>query len=326
MPDIDVDFSDEGRDRVLEYVRNKYGSDHVAQICTFGTMAARAAVKDVGKVLGVPFSEMNQLAALIPSKPGTKLKDALEESVEFKAAYETDPKYRKIIENALKLEGSVRQLGVHACAVIIAPEPITNYCALQHPPKDITTVVTQLSQYPLEDLGLLKMDFLGLRNLTIIKRCLEIVHANYNESIDLLKIDYEDKKVFKIFTEGDTTGIFQFESAGMRKYLRELKPNCFEDIIVMVSLYRPGPLAYIPTYIARKHGREKVEYPHPSLEAILKPTQGIAVYQEQIMQLVQAFAGFSLGEADILRRAIGKKKVDLLMEQKEKFITAAKSQ
>ncbi len=323
MPDIDVDFADEDRDRVLEYVRGKYGAERVAQICTFGTMAARAAVKDAGKALGIPFSEMNALAALIPARPGTKLADALEESVEFKVAYQGDERYRKIIDHALRLEGTVRQLGVHACAVIIAPEAMTNYCALQHPPKDTATTVTQLSQYPLEDLGLLKMDFLGLRNLTIMKRCLRIIRETHGVEIDLLKLRFDDKKVFKVFAEGDTTGVFQFESSGMRKYLRDLAPNVFEDIIVMVSLYRPGPLAYIPTYIERKHGREKVSYPHPSLEAILRPTQGIAVYQEQIMQLVQAFAGFSLGEADILRRAIGKKKMDLLMEQKEKFITAA---
>lgn len=273
MPDIDVDFADEDRDKVLEYVRNKYGSDRVAQICTFGTMAARAAVKDAGKALGIPFSEMNTLASYIPSRPGTKLIDALQESVEFKQAYESDPRYKKVIDQALKLEGSVRQLGVHACAVIIAPEPITNYCALQHPPKDTTTTVTQLSQYPLEELGLLKMDFLGLRNLTIMKRCLRIIKENHDISIDLLKLDMEDKKVFKVFADGDTTGVFQFESAGMRKYLRELKPNTFEDIIVMVSLYRPGPMAYIPTYIARKSGKEKVSYPHPSLETILQPTQ-----------------------------------------------------
>ncbi len=326
MPDIDVDFADEDRDRVLDYVRDKYGADRVAQICTFGTMAARAAVKDAGKALGIPFSEMNKLAALIPSRPGTKLADALQESVEFKQAYNTNDHYHKVIDQALKLEGSVRQLGVHACAVIIAPEPMINYCALQHPPKDTNTTVTQLSQYPLEDLGLLKMDFLGLRNLSIMKRCLTIIRESQGKEIDLLKLNFEDKKVFKVFADGDTTGVFQFESSGMRKYLRELKPNTFEDIIVMVSLYRPGPLAYIPTYINRKHGREKVSYPHPSLEAILRPTQGIAVYQEQIMQLVQAFAGFSLGEADILRRAIGKKKMDLLLEQKEKFIDAAKSQ
>ncbi|MDD5197415.1 MAG: DNA polymerase III subunit alpha [Candidatus Gracilibacteria bacterium] len=326
MPDIDVDFSDTGRDKVISYVREKYGADHVAQICTFGTMAARAAVKDVGKALGIPFAEMNKLAASIPSKPGTKLKDALEESIEFKKAYDTDSRYHMVIDNALRLEGSIRQLGVHACAVIIAPKPMTDYCSLQHPPKDEHTTVTQFSAGPLEDLGLLKMDFLGLRNLTIIERCLKIIKSHHGKDLNILDITFDDKKVFKVFADGDTTGVFQLESAGMRKYLRDLKPNVFEDIIAMLSLYRPGPIAYIPTYIARKHGREKVAYPHPSLEAILKPTQGIAIYQEQIMQLVQAFAGFSLGEADILRRAIGKKKIDLLMEQKGKFIDAAKAQ
>lgn len=323
MPDIDVDFSDEWRWQVLEYVRNKYGRKHVAQICTFGTMAARAAVKDIWRALWIPFSEMNNVAKLIPAKPWIKIKDALEESLEFKQLYNSDERYKKIIDNAITLEWSVRQLWVHACAVIIAPEKMTHFCSLQHPPKDDTLIVTQLSQYPLEDLWLLKMDFLWLRNLTIIDRCLKIIKNNHNKDIDLLKINYEDKKVFKIFADWDTTWVFQFESSWMRKYLRELKPNTFEDIIVMVSLYRPGPLAYIPTYINRKHWREKVSYPHPSLETILKHTQWIAVYQEQIMQLVQAFAGFSLGEADILRRAIGKKKVDLLMEQKEKFIVAA---
>jgi DNA polymerase-3 subunit alpha len=203
---------------------------------------------------------------------------------------------------------------------------MTNYCSLQHPPKDEHTTVTQFSAGPLEDLGLLKMDFLGLRNLTIIERCLKIIKSHHGIELDILDIKFDDKRVFKVLADGDTTGVFQLESSGMRKYLRELKPNVFEDIIAMLSLYRPGPLAYIPTYIARKHGREKVAYPHPSLETILKPTQGIAIYQEQIMQLVQAFAGFSLGEADILRRAIGKKKVELLMEQKGKFIDAAKSQ
>lgn len=326
MPDIDVDFSDKWRWKVLEYVRNKYWHDHVAQICTFGTLAARAAVKDIGKVLWIPFSQMNEVVKLIPTKPWIKIKDALEESTEFKALYNSEDKWKKIIDNAMRLEWSVRQLWVHACAVIIAPEKMTNYCSLQHPPKDDAVTVTQLSQYPLEDLGLLKMDFLGLRNLTIIDRCLKIIKNNSAKDINLLKINYEDKKVFKIFCDWDTTWVFQFESSGMRKYLKELKPNAFEDIIVMVSLYRPGPIAYIPTYINRKHWKEKVKYPHVSLEKILKPTQWIAVYQEQIMQLVQAFAGFSLGEADVLRRAIGKKKIDLLMEQKQKFIDAAISQ
>jgi DNA polymerase-3 subunit alpha len=323
MPDIDVDFSDEWRDKVLEYVRDKYGRDHVAQVCTFGTLAARAAVKDAGKALGIPFQDMNDFAKLIPARPGITLKEALEESIELKKLYDEEARYKKVIDSAIKLEWTVRQLGVHACAVIIAPEPITHFCPLQPPPKDPTTTVTQFSAHPLEDLGLLKMDFLGLRNLAILSRAIEIVEEVHGIQVDLLKIDYEDPKVLALFGEWDMTGVFQFESSGMRRYLKDLKPSSFEDLIAMVSLYRPGPLQYIPEFIDRKFGRKVVEYPHPSLESILKPTYGIAVYQEQIMQLVQAFAGFSLGEADILRRAIGKKKYELLMEQRGKFIDAA---
>ncbi len=323
MPDIDVDFSDDGRDKVLSYVRTKYGADHVAQVCTFGTLAARAAVKDAGRALGIPFQLMNDFAKLIPSRPGITLKEALEESNELKKVYDTDPKFTKVIDSALKLEWTVRQLGVHACAVIIAPEPMKHFCPLQPPPKDPTITVTQFSAGPLETLGLLKMDFLGLRNLAILSRSLQIVKDVHDKDIDLLRIDYEDQKVLDLFGEGDMMWVFQFESAGMRRYLKDLKPSSFEDLIAMVSLYRPGPMQYIPEFIDRKFGRKIVEYPHPSLEEILKPTYGIAVYQEQIMQLVQAFAGFSLGEADILRRAIGKKKYELLMEQRGKFIDAA---
>ncbi len=326
MPDIDVDFSDEGRDKVLVYVRQKYGADRVTQVCTFGTLAARAAVKDAGRALGVPFEDMNVFAKLIPARPGITLTQALEESTEFKKVYEEWGVYTKVIDAAIRLEWTVRQLGVHACAVIIAPEPMTNFCPLQPPPKDPTTTVTQFSAHPLEALGLLKMDFLGLRNLAILDRAIKIVEEEHDIRVDLLKIDFEDPKVLALFGEWDMTGVFQFESDGMRRYLKELKPSSFEDLIAMVSLYRPGPLAYIPEFIDRKFGRKIVEYPHPSLEAILKPTYGIAVYQEQIMQLVQAFAWFSLGEADILRRAIGKKKYDLLMEQRDKFIQAAHTQ
>lgn len=323
MPDIDVDFSDEWRDKVLEYVRKKYGSDHVAQVCTFGTLAARAAVKDAGKALGIPFQAMNDFAKLIPARPGITIKEALEESLELKKVYEEEQRYTKVIDSAIKLEGTVRQLGVHACAVIIAPEPITHFCPLQPPPKDPSTTVTQFSAGPLESLGLLKMDFLWLRNLAILDRAVTIVQEVHGVNVNLLKIDYEDQKVLALFGEGDMTWVFQFESSGMRRYLKELKPSSFEDLIAMVSLYRPGPLQYIPEFIDRKFGRKVVQYPHPSLESILRPTYGIAVYQEQIMQLVQAFAGFSLGEADILRRAIGKKKYELLMEQRGKFIDAA---
>jgi len=323
MPDIDIDFSDEGRGRVIEYVREKYGHDQVGQICTFGTLAARAAVKDVGRALGIPFAEMNQFAKLIPARPGITIADAIKENPDLKKTVDTNPLHHKLITNAQKLEGTVRQLGVHACAVIIAPSPMTDFCPLQHPPKDETAIVTQFSAYPLDGLGLLKMDFLGLRNLTIIDRALRIIENNHGIKIDIDNLPMDDQRVFDVFAGGDTTGIFQFESAGMRRYLQELVPNTFEDIIVMVSLYRPGPMLYIPTYIKRKHGKEKVKYPHESLAQILQLTQGIAVYQEQIMQIVQAFAGFSLGEADILRRAMGKKIKELMDEQKGKFIEAA---
>ncbi len=272
MPDIDTDFADNDRDKVVEYCRNKYGADRVAQICTFGTFAARAAVKDVGRVMGVPFQEMNELVKLIPDKPGTKLVWALEDSPEFKDAYNDGgrPKYRQIIDNALKIEGNVRQLGVHACAVIIAPEPMTNFTALAHPPKDAESIVTQYSAYPLEDLGLLKMDFLWLRNLTIIKRAQEIIeHSKWNW-VDILDVPLDDQDVYKIFADGDTTWVFQFESEGMRKYLKDLAPDSFEDLIAMVSLYRPGPLAYIPAYIDRKYGREEIKYLTEDLEEILK--------------------------------------------------------
>ncbi|MCH8518427.1 DNA polymerase III subunit alpha [Candidatus Gracilibacteria bacterium] len=349
MPDIDTDFADVDRDKVVEYCRQKYGEDHVAQICTFGTFAARAAVKDVGRVMGVPFSEMNELGKLIPEKPGTKLAKALEEAPEFKQMYETNPKYKAIIDTALKIEGNVRQLGVHACAVIIAPRPMTDFTALAHPPKDAEAVVTQFSAYPLEDLGLLKMDFLGLRNLTIIKRALKIIKNTTGDEIDMSRIPLNDSKVFAtIFAKGDTTGVFQFESDGMRKYLKDLAPDRLEDLIAMVSLYRPGPLAYIPSYVERKHGREAVEYMLPKLREelakygdevveeerrkleedlrkILDVSYGIAVYQEQLMFIVQYMAGFSLGEADLLRRGVGKKIASVVEKLKGEFIEKAAS-
>ncbi len=345
MPDIDTDFADSERDRVVEYCREKYGADHVAQICTFGTFAARAAVKDVGRVMGVPFTEMNELGKLIPEKPGTKLAGALEDAPEFKEAYNTNPKYKKIIDNALKIEGNVRQVWVHACAVIIAPKPMTNFTALAHPPKDSESIITQYSAYPLEDLGLLKMDFLWLRNLTIIKRAQKIIEKSKGHNVDILNIDMNDPKVYKIFSMGDTTGVFQFESDGMRKYLKDLAPDTFEDLIAMVSLYRPGPIAYIPTFINRKYGREEIKYLTEDLENILKKkysdeeiqeekrkleedlkpildvSYGIAVYQEQLMFIVQYMAGFSLGEADLLRRWVGKKKLDVIEALKKEFIT-----
>lgn len=345
MPDIDTDFADNERDKVVDYCRQKYWQDRVAQICTFGTFAARAAVKDVGRVNGVNFAEMNNLVKLIPEKPWTKLAGALEDSPEFNDAYNNNEKYKSIIDNALKIEGNVRQVWVHACAVIIAPEPMTNFTALAHPPKDSNAIITQYSAYPLEDLGLLKMDFLWLRNLTIIKRTLRIIKNNWGKDIDMLALNMEDQKIFDIFSDGDTTWIFQFESDWMRKYLKDLKPDSFNDLIAMVSLYRPWPIAYIPTYIDRKYWKEEIKYMtedltnillkakcseeiideqkqklENDLKKILDVTNWIAVYQEQLMFIVQYMAWFSLWEADLLRRWIWKKKIEIIEKLKIEFI------
>jgi len=345
MPDIDTDFADTERDRVIKYCSEKYGADRVVNICTFGTFAARAAVKDVWRVFGIPFAEMNNLAKLIPEKPWTKLRWALEDSIEFREAYDTNEKYREIIDNALKIEWNVRQLWVHACAVIIAPKSMKNFTALQHPPKDPEAVVTQYSAYPLEDLWLLKMDFLWLRNLTVIKRAQTIIKANKDIDLDILDINLHDEKVFKIFAAWDTTWVFQFESDWMRKYLKDLAPDSFEDLIAMVSLYRPGPLAYIPTYIDVKYGRKELKYLTDDLRKILEDawypeedileekrkldedlapildvSYWIAVYQEQLMFIVQYMAWFSLWEADLLRRWVWKKKLDVIEALKKEFI------
>lgn len=323
MPDIDMDFADTRRDEVLTYVREKYGNDRVAQICTFGTLAARAAVKDVGRAYGIPFLEMNMLAKLIPERPGTKLQEALETS-EMKAAYDSSELYRTIIDTALKLEGKARHVSVHACGVIITPEPAHTYTALQRAPKDPEIIITQYSAKPLESLGLLKMDFLGLMNLTVIQTTLDIVKAVEGTEIDIHTIPMDDEKAFALLQRGDTTGVFQFESGGMRRYLKQLKPTEFNDLTAMAALYRPGPMEWIPNYIRRKHGKEKVEYLHPDLEPILRETYGIGVYQEQILRLAREFAGFSLGGADLLRRAIGKKIKTELDAQREKFISGSK--
>ncbi|MFH1410488.1 MAG: DNA polymerase III subunit alpha, partial [Patescibacteria group bacterium] len=323
LPDIDLDFADNRRDEVIDYVAQKYGRDRVAQICTFGTLAARAAVKDVGRTMGVPFVRMNEFAKLIPERPGTTLKEALERSSELRAAIEKDDTFKEVMESALKLEGAVRHVSVHACAVVIADEPLTKYTALMRPPKDDQGLITQYSAKPLEALGLLKMDFLGLKNLTILQTTLKIIERTKGDTINLKKIPINDKRAYALMARGETTGVFQLESAGMKRYLKELRPTEFEDIIAMVSLYRPGPMEWIPDYIAGKHGRKKTKYAHPSLEPILKTTYGIAIYQEQILQIAQVFGGFSLGEADLLRRAIGKKIASELEAQREKFIEGA---
>ena len=323
MPDIDIDFADDRRDEVLEYTRQKYGSERVAQICTFGTMAARAAVKDVGRVMGMGFQEMNQFAKLIPDQPGISLDQAHEMAPDLRTALEENPLFQKVWDNAKRLEGGVRHVSVHACAVVISPDHITHHTALQTAPKDANTIITQFSQKPVEKLGLLKMDFLGLKNLTILVAAKQIIEKRHGACIDIDDLPLEDEASFTLLAKGITTGVFQLESAGMRRYLKQLKPTNLDDIIAMVSLYRPGPMPFIPDYIGGKHGTKKVQYAHEDLEKILKNTFGIAVYQEQILQIAQAFAGFSLGEADLLRRAIGKKIASELTAQRQKFIDGA---
>lgn len=319
MPDIDIDFSDERRGEVLQYVTEKYGTEKVSKVCTFGTLSAKAALKDVGRAHGVPFAEMNALTKLLPNRPGFQLSEALDVS-DFKTLLGSKSHLKKVYDVARKLEGCVRHVSVHACAVIIGNEELTAHTALQWAPGTETVKITQFPYQQLEHLGLLKMDFLGLRNLSILEKAMDHIRVTTGTEIDLPKIPIDDQKTFEIFAAGETTGVFQFESAGMRRYLKELKPTEFEDLVAMNALYRPGPMEYIPTYIEGKHGTKKVKYLHPILEPILEKTYGIAVYQEQVMRIAQDFAGFSLGQADILRKAIGKKKVGLLAEQRKKFI------
>ena len=317
MPDIDLDFADVRRDEVIRYVEEKYGKDHVAQIITFGTMAARAAVRDVGRVLDYPYDYCDKLAKMIPMF--TKIDEALKTVSELKEIYKEDAG-KKIIDFARKLEGVARHASTHACGVIITKDPLNEYVPLQFASSSDKSIVSQYSLHPTEDLGILKMDFLGLKNLTIIESAIRIIKNTRGIEIDIDKIPLDDKRAYKLFQKGETTGVFQFESSGMKRYMRELKPTDFEDIIAMVALYRPGPMEWIPDYIAGKHGRKKPKYLHEKLEPILKKTYGVAIYQEQVMQMARDLAGFTMAEADVLRKAVGKKIVKLLVEQKEKFI------
>ncbi|OIO16166.1 DNA polymerase III subunit alpha [Candidatus Kuenenbacteria bacterium CG1_02_38_13] len=314
MPDIDLDFADHRRDEVIDYVREKYGQDHVAQIITFGTMAARAAVRDAGRAMGLPYSLCDQTAKMIQAS--SNLKDALSNTKELEKLYHENKDVQKLLNMAQKLEGVVRHASTHACGVVITAEPIDNLVPRQHPSQDDKTIITQYEMHSIEDLGLLKMDFLGLKNLTVIENTLNSIP----KTINLAEISLTDKKTFKLLQSIQTVGVFQLESAGMRRYLKQLKPSQVEDIIAMVALYRPGPMDLIPDFIAGKHGLKKIHYLHPKLKPILKNTYGIAVYQEQVLQIARDLAGFSLGEADVLRKAVGKKIKELLDQQKDKFI------
>jgi DNA polymerase-3 subunit alpha len=318
MPDIDMDFADTRRGEVLNYVGEKYGHDHVAQIITFGTMAARAAVRDVGRVLDEPYEYCDKISKSIPMF--TKLDEALKTVPELKEMYANEPAAKRILDYAKRLEGVARHASTHACGVLITKDPLTEYAPIQYASSADASIISQYSLHPVEDLGLLKMDFLGLKNLTIIESALKIIKNTRGLEIDIDQIPLDDQKTYQLFQGGETTGVFQFESSGMKRYLRELKPTVFEDIIAMVALYRPGPMEWIPDYIAGKHQTKKVSYLHPKLESILENTYGVAIYQEQVMQIARDLAGFTMGQADVLRRAMGKKIASLMAEQKEKFI------
>ncbi|MFA7254277.1 MAG: DNA polymerase III subunit alpha [Patescibacteria group bacterium] len=318
MPDIDMDFADARRSEVIEYVSNKYGKDHVAQIITFGTMAARMAIRDVGRVLSMTYSEVDLVAKLIPA--GMTLQEALNSISELKGLYNSEAKVKECIDIAKKLEGVVRHSSMHAAGVVISKEPLTEYCPLQEAQKGDISVLTQFEGTIIEHLGLLKMDFLGLSNLTIIQNALSIIRKTRGENIDITKIPQDDKESYKLLSRGDTTGVFQLESDGMKRYLKELKPSVFEDIIAMVALYRPGPMQWIDKFIARKHGKEPITYAHPKAKAALENTYGIIVYQEQVMQMSKDMAGFTGGQADTLRKAMGKKIKELMEKMGREFI------
>ena len=319
LPDIDIDFDEDGRDRVLKWVENKYGHDKVAQVITFGTMAAKGALRDVGRVHRMPIDQVNALSKLIPARPGITLKAAIEEVPELKAAKLSSNKLvSDTIKYAEELEGSIRQTGLHACGIIIGREDLTNYIPIATS-KESDLLLTQFDGEFIEKVGMLKMDFLGLKTLAIIKEAIDNIKLSKGIDLDIEAIPFDDQHTYDLFTQGKTTGIFQFESDGMKKYLRELKPNVIEDLIAMNALYRPGPMEYIPRFINRKHGREKIEYDIPVMEKYLKDTYGITVYQEQLMLLSQELAGFSKGEADNLRKAVGKKIEELMNTIKPKF-------
>jgi DNA polymerase-3 subunit alpha len=324
MPDIDLDFADTRRDEVLEYLCQKYGTDHVAQIITFGTMASRAAIRDAGRALGLSYPFCDELAKMIPFN--FSLKKALNNVSELKNSYNTNPDTKKLIDTAVKLEGVARHASVHACGIVITKNRLDESIPLQYATSKgeegikRQIIITQYEMHAIEDLGLLKMDLLGLKNLTIIESAINLIRQNRQKDINIENIEPNDSKVFKNLAEGHTIGVFQLEGGGMTRYLKELKPTSIEDIIAMISLYRPGPMELIPSYIKRKRGEEKISYLHPKLEPILKNTYGIMIYQEQLMQMARAVADFTMPEADTLRKAVGKKIRKLMMEQKEKFI------
>src|SRR5580765_6422834 len=324
MPDIDCDFSVEGRERVIRYVSEKYGSDRVAQIITFTTMASKAAIRDVGRVLEVPLRDTDMLAKLVPVYQGRSksLDDALKEVPDFRKAYETSEEQKRLIDVARALEGVSRNVSTHAAGVVIAPEPLVHYTPLQFGPGR-EAVITQYDMKAVGDIGLLKIDFLGLQNLDIIATCLRLLREHRGLEIDIEQIPFDDAKTYELLSTADTHGVFQLEGAGMRRMLMDMRPQSFSDVAAAVALFRPGPMINIPAFIARKQGREPIEYMHERLEPILRETYGVMIYQEQVMMAAREIAGFTMSEADILRSAMGKKDKPKMAKMRTKFIAGA---
>ncbi len=322
-PDIDIDFCEARRGEVIEYVTRKYGRENVAQIITFGTMKAKAVVRDVGRVLDMSYADVDKIAKMIPFDLKMTLDKALAESPPLQDAYQKDPKVKELIDISRRLEGTTRHASTHAAGVVIAPRPLTELVPLFK--GNTADVTTQFDMKGIERIGLLKMDFLGLRTLTLIDNCVKMIERQTGTRIDPAAIPLDDAATYELFTAGKTSGLFQFESDGMRDILKRFKPDRLEHLTALNALYRPGPMQMIDDFIKRRHGQTRVSYEHPALEPILKETYGVMVYQEQVMQIASALAGFTLGEADILRKAMGKKKAEVMAAQMDKFLKGCAS-
>jgi DNA polymerase-3 subunit alpha len=326
MPDVDLDFQDDRREEVIAYVTRKYGADHVSQIITFGTLGAKAALRDVGRALGMSYADVDRVAKLVPGAPHMTLDKAMEENPELKSLYHQDAIVRNLVDNARRLEGISRHSSTHAAGVVIARDPLIGTVPLQKPTRgeDDSTMMTQFNMEEIAQIGLLKMDFLGLANLSILGKTIDMIQESQGINLDLNKIPLDDKKTYELLSAGDTTGVFQLEGSGMRRYIRELKPTRFGDIAAMVALYRPGPMEQIPIYIDAKNGKKPITYPHPALEHILKETYGVIVYQEQVLFIVREVASYTLGRADVFRKAMGKKIAEKMRQEKQTFMEGAK--
>ena len=326
MPDIDMDFQDDRREEAIQYVTDKYGRDHVAQIITFGTLGAKAAIRDSGRVLGMTYADVDRVARLVPQRLGMTIDLAFEQSPEIKEAYEQDEELRKLIDTARSLEGVTRNVSTHAAGVVISEDPLTDHVPLQRPTKgnENSVAMTQYAMEPVAKLGLLKMDFLGLINYSILSNTIEKVRQRKGTEVRLQEVPFDDAKTYELLGSGETTALFQLESPGMRRYIKELRPGTLGELAAMIALYRPGPMEHIGRYIDSKHGRAPASYPHPDLQEILNETYGVIVYQDQVLHIMRQFAGYSLGEADVVRKAMGKKIASLMQQERESFVVGAR--